>query len=1044
MKHRPLIKQAYPLCGAALMLSLTACNAETENASGKKSAAYTTASSVFINEIHYDNSGTDSGEAIEIAGPAGTDLSDYSVVLYNGSNGSVYDTIALAGTLDDEAASGFGTTQLTFPANGIQNGGPDGIALVQGTTVVSFLSYEGTFTAVGGPADGLVSTDIGVSESSSTEAGFSLQRVGEGTLGTDFTWSGPSVSSFDAINDGQSFGGGAGGTGGGSGSGGTGSGGASTGGSGGGSFVDVFLSEIHYDNTGTDEGEGFELQGPAGTDLSAWTVVLYNGNGGGVYNTIQLAGTVPDEADGQGAVAFSLPANGLQNGAPDGLALLDPSGAVVEFLSYEGTMTAVDGPAAGTLSVDLGVSESSATAVGDSLQLIDGIWTGPSTSSFGSLNGGSTGGGGSIDIGACSDAFTAISALQGSGFATPLEGQQVVVEGVVVGDFQGGDEQLGGFFIQSETPDGDSATSEGVFVYDLEAPLSIDVAIGQKVRVAGTAEEFFELTQIGAAEVIDCGLGAAIEPTPLAFPVEENSDWESLEGMLVTASDLYVTEIYDLARYGEVSLSAGGRLFNPTNGNGMTSEQNAAHRILLDDARDAQNLDPVAYLGEDGTLRLGDRLPQLTAVLSYGFSAYRLQPQDLAGVEFVRENPRQDSPDEVGGDIKVASLNVLNYFTTLGERGADTLEELERQRAKLVSAVIALDADVVGLMEIENNDANGDPVALDDFVASINAELGAEVYARAPDPNSTGTDAIRTAIIYRPAVVTALPISLSDEDPVHSRLPIAQAFSYEGDTFSVVVNHFKSKGSCPSDASDPNADMGMGCWNVLRTQQAEALLAFIDELKAETGDEDVIVLGDLNSYLAEDPIAVLEAAGLTNLVTSLPVEGQYSYVFFGESGVLDYAMTTPSLDVSGVTIWHINADEPRLLDYNTEFNPPLAYVPDAFRASDHDPIVIGISFTRDPLSLAGALKDKALEIANEAGLSGGRRRQWEVLLSAAEDAIEGAAEASAWGARIKRAVAKAALRLFSGRVAAFERRGWISQEQASCLLDDADALKELL
>ncbi len=125
---------------------------------------------VFFNEFHYDNTGTDTGEFIEIAGPAGTDLTGWSITLYNGANGLTYNTVALSGLLPNQQ-NGFGTSSLALPANGLQNGSPDGMALVDHEgTLLQFLSYEGSFDAIGGPASGLTSVDVGVSEVSSTPA----------------------------------------------------------------------------------------------------------------------------------------------------------------------------------------------------------------------------------------------------------------------------------------------------------------------------------------------------------------------------------------------------------------------------------------------------------------------------------------------------------------------------------------------------------------------------------------------------------------------------------------------------------------------------------------------------------------------------------------------------------------------------------------------------------------------------------------------------------------------------------------------------------
>ncbi|GAA0734021.1 Ig-like domain-containing protein [Sphingomonas japonica] len=442
----------------------------------------------WINEFHYDNDGADAGEAVEIAGTAGTDLTGWSLVLYNGSNNAPYGTIALSGVIADQA-DGYGT--LSFAAVGLQNGSPDGFALVDaGGAVVQFLSYEGTITAASGAAAGLTSTDVGVAEAASSPLGFSLQLKGSGASYGDFTWAEASDDSFGDVNDSQSFGDGppppvagalsvadasvvegdsgtadlvftvtrSGGS--------TGAvsatwtvtlGSASAGdlatstltgtvnfadgatsativvpvlgdtdvegdedltltlsnATGGATIADgeatgtivnddagtpppagsVFINEIHYDDESTDTGEGIEVAGLAGTDLTGWSLVLYNGNGGASYGTIALSGVIADQSNGYGTVA--VPAVGLQNGSPDGIALIDASGNVVQFLSYEGTMVASNGPAAGLTSTDIGVAEEPAPGDGFSLQLkgvgataADFVWTAPSDDSFGDVNDG--------------------------------------------------------------------------------------------------------------------------------------------------------------------------------------------------------------------------------------------------------------------------------------------------------------------------------------------------------------------------------------------------------------------------------------------------------------------------------------------------------------------------------------------------------------------------------------------------------------------------------------------------------------------------------
>jgi DNA/RNA endonuclease G (NUC1) len=376
-------------------------------------------------EIHYDNDGTDAGEAIEISAPGGTDLTGWQIVLYNGANGLSYNVATLSGTVPAICGER-GVVVRTYSVNGIQNGSPDGMALVRADGVVAeFLSYEGSFAAVNGVAAGLTSVDIGVSEAANTPPGSSLQRNPDGT------WNPPATATFGACNDGTenedpvevarvevtpatadvavgaslalsaaAFDAAdapvtaafswtsrdpdvatvdAAGT--------------VTGiaigtvrivaavanGEADSATVTVEaaepppglpavrFSEIHYDNFGTDLNEAIEVEGPAGTDVTGWSIVLYNGNGGAAYGTQVLSGAFADQCEGRGTLFVAYPANGIQNGAPDGMALVNGEGAVIEFLSYEGTFTAAGGPADGMLSVDIGASQSSAP-VGRSLQ----------------------------------------------------------------------------------------------------------------------------------------------------------------------------------------------------------------------------------------------------------------------------------------------------------------------------------------------------------------------------------------------------------------------------------------------------------------------------------------------------------------------------------------------------------------------------------------------------------------------------------------------------------------------------------------------------
>ena len=552
-----------------------------------------------------------------------------------------------------------------------------------------------------------------------------------------------------------------------------------------------------------------------------------------------------------------------------------------------------------------------------------------------------------------------IGGVQGPGATSPLAGETVTVQGVVVGDFQAGN-QLGGVFIQDPDGDGDAATSDGIFVFGSDAPA---LAAGDVVRVTGTVEEFFGLTEITTVTSIgDCGDAPVPAATVLDLPAGD-ADRERFESMLVTVAEpLAATETFTLARYGELVFSSGGRLFQPTNDEGDDAAEQALNderRLIIDDASTVQNPDEIPFTDVNGdVIRLGDTLNGVVGVLSYGFDAWRLQPTDEPTV--VRTNPRPASPDDVGGDIQVGSFNVLNYFTTLDlpgaltdtgddPRGADNVLELQRQRAKIVAAILQLDAEVVGLMEIEN-DVDDAPV--DNLVAALNQAAGAERYAAIEEPATPdglfGTDAIKVAMIYQhEAVVPMGPAVTTDDDAFdNARPPLVQRFRPAGGgrPFTVVVNHFKSK-SC-GGATGANADQGdgQGCYNADRVEQAVAVV----ELLASLHDKDVLIIGDLNAYGAEDPIDVLAAAGYVDLVGARLTEAdQYSYVFAGQAGYLDHALASEGLAkrVAGVDIWHINADEAVFQDYNTEFNPPGSYQPDPYRSSDHDPVLVGLGAT---------------------------------------------------------------------------------------------------
>ncbi|MCS7057119.1 MAG: ExeM/NucH family extracellular endonuclease, partial [Thermoflexales bacterium] len=608
----------------------------------------------------------------------------------------------------------------------------------------------------------------------------------------------------------------------------------------------------------------------------------------------------------------------------------------------------------------------------------------------------------------CTDpSLTPISAVQGTTSSSPLSGTVVTVRGIVVGDFET-TAQLQGFYIQSETPDGDPLTSEGLFVFNGS---NDSVSLGDLVVVTDTVRETFNQTRLGnSPSILVCGPAALPAPTDVTLPLSDPQDLERFEGMRVRLpQNLSVTDNYYLGRFGQVTLSSGGRLPQPTNivtpGAPALAQQaaNNLNRILLDDNSNVQNPDPIIFarngltLTALNTLRGGDTVSNVVGVMTYGWGgasaspdAYRVRPTQP--VTFVAANPRPTTPPNVGGSLRVAGANLLNYFNTFGTgactlgvggaatdcRGAENTTEFNRQISKTVPLLLGLNADVIGLMELEN-DGYGPTSAVQDLVNRLNAATAPGTYAFInPDAalgvtNTLGVDAIKVGIVYRPGRVTPVGqtavintgafgiFSTTNGFIQRNRPALAQSFqdNVTGARFTVVVNHFKSKGSSCADnvspvPSDPDMNDGQGNCNLTRKAAAQELAAWLATDPTGINDPDILILGDLNSYAKEDPITALKNAGYINLIEDRLGPGGYSYSFEGQWGHLDYALASPSLNaqVTGVGEWHVNADEPSVLDYNTNFKSAgqqvYLYNPDPFRSSDHDSILVGLSLNAEP------------------------------------------------------------------------------------------------
>jgi predicted extracellular nuclease len=742
--------------------------------------------------------------------------------------------------------------------------------------------------------------------------------------------------------------------------------------------TDAFDASDEWEVRATDDFSDLGQHGPGG------------GTGGTPTLTLTLDATAMSENGGS--------ATGTLTRTGDASAEL-----TVTLTSSDTTEASV--PATATFAAGSDTATFTVTAVDD------GIADGTQSVTISASDGGLLNANASIDVTDDEVTITKIHDIQGTaGTANgdvvgtddiaAMNGQTVTIEAIVTADFQDGAfghlGDLNGFYVQEEVTDYDfnDLTSEGIFIYDGFSP-SVDVMTGDLVRITGTVSEFGGTTQINPTSIqVVSSANLLPDAVDIVFPVASVqvssggyiANLEAYEGMLVNIPQAMITtEMFNLDRFGEYRIST-ERFEQFTQSNDPDTAGYEQHRqdvarssIVLDDGLTIQNPSQVKVIdGNNGilettdTFSMGDTLTDTTGVVSHLFNQFRI----LNGTgTYADTNPRQESPEEVGGNFKVASLNVLNYFTTIDTsgattdlghdpRGADTPEELERQANKIVQGILAIDADILGLVEIENDFAGTD-FAIKDLVARLNAELGADLYAFVdPGQEFVGGDAIANALIYRQDRVDVVgEMAILEEfngqdfiDPLDAGRPlnraaIAQTFVDlgSGQTLTVSVNHLKSKGSLSGLAADDDQLDGAGNNNATREAAAEILADWLASDPTGQGATKTLILGDLNSYAREDPITLLEGEGYTDLGRASNPEA-YSYVFDGQIGTLDYAMANEALlaDFTGATEWHINADEADAFDYDTTFNDPSFYDADTpARYSDHDPVIAGFNFYND-------------------------------------------------------------------------------------------------
>ncbi|MGJ6981167.1 ExeM/NucH family extracellular endonuclease [Aestuariimicrobium soli] len=572
-----------------------------------------------------------------------------------------------------------------------------------------------------------------------------------------------------------------------------------------------------------------------------------------------------------------------------------------------------------------------------------------------------------------------IAQIQGNGAASPLVGTKVTTRGVVTANYPTGG--FNGFYLQTPgsggAPKSAQDSSDGVFVYG-----TTTVTVGDCYDVTGTVKEFNGLTELDQVTLTPAAGCDPVTATPLATLPVTDADKEAYEGMLVAPQGTYtITNNYDLNTFGQLGLAVGDKpLYTPTDKVPYTEAaayeaEQVKKLITLDDGSSwnymtnatAKN-SPLPYLSAQTPVRTNSQVSfTKPVILDYRFQ-WNYQPTSQvvgANAPFLAsENDRPATVPNVGGDVQLATFNVLNYFTDLGKdeagcasykdrlgnpvaanncavRGAWSQAAFDDQQAKIVKAINGLDAEVVALMEIENsaNFGHDRDATLSHLVDVLNQDDPAKAWKYVPTnagqvpPNE---DNIRLAFIYRSSAVAPVGGSqiLSDPAFANARQPLAQQFTVTGSrtSFVAVANHFKSKGSGEDDGT------GQGLSNPSRKAQASALTSWVN---AQFADQPVFLLGDFNAYSAEEPVQIIEGAGFANVVTS----DDTTYQFGGRLGSLDHVFGNAAAKalVSAGAVWNINGDESIAFQYSRRnYNVTDFYAADPYASSDHDPAVVGI------------------------------------------------------------------------------------------------------
>ncbi len=793
-------------------------------------------------------------------------------------------------------------------------------------------------------------------------------------------------------------------------------------------------------------GEWFEITNvsAAAIDLNGWTIADNDSDSHVITSSVVVApggrvvlGNNTDTGTNGGAtVDYSYGGSFFLSNGADELVLSDTGAVEIDRIEWDGGATWPD-PNGASMNLDPSSTNTVANDLGAN-------WC-TATAPYG-LGDSGTPGTANTSCDVPTPAAT-IHEVQGSGDSVAIT-TPVIVQAVVTSLFER-DDVLDGFFIQEEDgdADADATTSEGIFVF-CRGNCPIGLATGDLVTVEGTPTDFFGMSQISGSITVDSSDNPLPTATPITLPAAASTTapgtFEATEGMIVTfPGALAVSEYFQLARFGQVTLTESARPFQFTDQNapdvgGYAAflDDLATRRIILDDDNNDNNDNisdgpdepyyyPTGGLSVGNRFRGGDTITGLTGVLHWSFAgssgtdAWRVRPISDIDYAFQSTNPAPASPDDVGGSVSAGSFNVLNLFSTIDTtssgssgpcgpsgtldcRGADSAAELARQQAKIASAINEIDAEIVGLIELEND---GDDASVSDLVDQLNTLAGPGSYDYVPT-GFIGEDAIKVGLIYQPAQVTPVGDYAILDSSVDARFldsknrpMLVQTFVQNATAaqVTVAVNHLKSKGSPCDDVGDPGLNDGQANCPGTRTAAAEAIADFLAGDPTDASDADILLLGDLNSYAMEAPITALKDAGYSDLLDALAGPDAYTYLFDGQLGYLDYAMANTTLfsQVTGVTAWHINADEIPVFDYNDgildagerSFERESAvlpvFAPDPLRSSDHDPVIVGLELEVDLAGVIATLIDRVDELEDDGALNKGQAKSLRTSLTQA-------------------------------------------------------------